>query len=234
MTGPLILHGVVPAGVPCPQMPAHLEVRSAGLRALLGAAGPLAGSGGGDDREALAAVLRRHHALLARAAAAGEVLPMRFGTLVADRDGASQLLARRAAALRAGLDRLAGRAQYLLTLTVPERAPAPEQATGRDYLRARAAARVARRTAEERAAFLAAEARDILASPAGAELRTEPAGQGGGGAARRIVALLPRAAVPGLADRLGALPRGCSGTELALSGPWPPYDFVAIEAEEAA
>ena len=162
------------------------------------------------------------------------MLPLRFGTLVADRAGAAGLLARRAAAFEAGFTRLAGRAQYQLDLALPEGAPPPAPSGGRGYLRARAAARAALQAAETRAEALADRAAEILAAAEGADLRPAPAPAAAGGATRRLLALLPRPAVDGVAARLAALAADAPEADFALSGPWPPYDFAAAALEEDA
>lgn len=90
-------------------------------RGLVVAAGPMAAA------PALsAAALRRHDAVVRRLARAlPSVLPVRFGTTVADAAGMDPLIAGRATALRRALRRVAGREQMTLRVFGPRPRIAP-------------------------------------------------------------------------------------------------------------
>ena len=109
----------------------------------------------------------------------------------------------------AALDRLAGRAEMIVTLEAPAPPPPPTvAATGRGWLRARAAGQArARAIAAALERILPDALPRILAPPS--EGRAE------------AVLLLPVAGMPALARDLAAA--APAGTRLRLSGPWPGF-----------
>jgi hypothetical protein len=160
------------------------------------------------------ASLRRHDALVrAVAARVPAVLPVRFGTVAADRQALAALLRGRAPMLRRGLREVRGRVQMTLRLPVPERRALPARSSGTAYLRARAAEH-------------ALPALDPVRRATSSWVRAERVDRTRGMAS--VYHLVPRSAV---AAYLEAVSRGArdTGLRLSVSGPAPPYAFATPE-----
>ena len=149
-------------------------------------------------------------ALLERLMEDRDLLPMRFGTVVADERAAAEAIAPRSAALAAALERVRG-AVELSVRAIAHRPEAP--ADGGEYLRERVAAeRVARALHEP----LAALARDsaVLDGPE----------------ALRAAYLVDRGEVGAFVERFCALQREHRELAIVCTGPWPPYSFTGGDA----
>jgi hypothetical protein len=188
-----------------------------------------------------------HHAVIAAAAALGPTLPLAFGALFSGPDRLRAWLTEHAESLRAGLDQVAGCAEWSLTLTgdavaqenwldahdpalrslAEQRRLAPP---GTAFLLARRLdrARIAARHAQ--LAEAGAAVGDILAEQARAS-RAEPSRQ----ALAAWTALVPEAGLPPFRARLDALAArlGDAGLALTLSGPWPAYGFAREALRDA-
>jgi hypothetical protein len=214
------------------------------------------------DPDWMAARIAAHHAVNAAAAATGPCLPLAFGTLFSSLDLLRDWLAARQAMLRAALARLAGQAEWAVSLVedaathaawLERHAPglealaraAADASEGIAFLMARRldkARATARRTHLEAvtamvAAAMAAARLDVMAEPARAGL---PVGL------PVWTVMLPRAADPAqgeaakgesapLPATLAALATDLHpcGLSLRLTGPWPAYAFArAVLAEE--
>ena len=136
------------------------------------------------------------------------VLPLRFGSVVADRAGLMALVEERHGEWTAVLDRVAGLHELIVHLPDPAPVPAPAPATedsGRGYLLARAAAV----HAEE-------EQVEVLRGlPTVREARPLP---------RRRVTLLVRDVEEARRQVTGCWP----GQDLRITGPWPPFSFCEV------
>jgi hypothetical protein len=151
-----------------------------------------------DDLEWVSANAEAHVAVLGAALATGPVLPLRFGTVFADRRSAADVLRRHADDLHAEVDRLTGRCEWgakaLVDLDACERwiaehAPGPTDATdatgatgataepvgtpGRAYLTRRRAQRATRDERRRLLLEIAGEVHDRLSALA-VDARTDP------------------------------------------------------------
>jgi hypothetical protein len=192
----------------------------------------------------LAGAVCAHERVVLGAGACGSVLPMRFGTLYAQRADVEAMLRLHQAALQAELHRLAGSTEWCLTVRVshsPERLPedeptalaaAQQPASGTAWMLSRQAALQARQSHAGRLpeqvaglrAELAAQVRDIAVS--------RPAN--GAGDSMRMWLLVDdvarlRAAVDAVRTR-----EDSEGFTVELTGPWPAYHFVRTDALQQA
>jgi hypothetical protein len=155
-----------------------------------------------------AEALWEREALLERLMEDRDLLPVRFGTVVADERAAVAAVAPRSEALARALDRVRG-AVELSVRAVAERAGEAPPESGGEYLRARVAdERLARALHEP----LAALARDsaILDGPE----------------ALRAAYLVDRGGVDVFVEAFRRLQREHSELSVVCTGPWPPYSFT--------
>jgi hypothetical protein len=174
-------------------------VRSGGLSALCAPAQP---------REVTPEALWRHEALLEELMEERDLLPVRFGTLLADEEAAARALSERSEELAEWLDRVRGAVE--LAVRAHPRAPEaePDPASGIDYMQAKARRMEAARLVHEP---LDSIARDSVVHH-GAELL-------------RAAYLVDREAVDGFVSLVERLGETHSGLDLVCTGPWPPYSF---------
>jgi hypothetical protein len=154
--------------------------------------------------------LWRREALLEALMEDRDLLPVRFGTRVADEAAAARAVADRGDELRAGLDRVRGAVELAVRVRsrAAEEAPAPAE-SGRDYIAAKAGrSRAAMRIHEP----LAALARESVIQH-GDELL-------------RAAYLVEREAVEPFAGHVRALQQEHPELALVCTGPWPPYSFA--------
>lgn len=186
------------------------------------------------------AVLARGHDTVVRAAVtAGPVLPLRFGTVVADEDGARRLLREHAAVARERLDRIGDAREWGVRLvrSLSEEQPVPVTAresrtelTGTEFLARRRQALQEREDAEQTARTAAQVLEEALAPHVTEALRR--GGAPGSSLLLDVAYLVPpatEAAFLAETERLGGelRPRGLA---LEVTGPWPPYSFAALTA----
>jgi Gas vesicle synthesis protein GvpL/GvpF len=165
-----------------------------------------ASAGEAPDAEAL----WRHEKLLEELMERRPILPVRYGTRVADEAGAAAAVAGRGAELAARLDRVRGAVELAVrALSTEEEAPLPEPASGTEYLRVR--------TARSHVADGVHEALSSLAR----ESRTRPSAD-----ALRAAYLVDRDAVEGFVARVRELQREHPELAILCTGPWPPYSFA--------
>jgi Gas vesicle synthesis protein GvpL/GvpF len=248
-------YAVVPAGT---TLPAELtgiaggvvqRVTADGLDALVGAvpaeefaAAPLREHL--NDLAWLERVAREHEAVLDQVLTATTIVPLRLCTIFDDADGVCRMLERERDALSDALGRLDGRQEWGVKLLVDgdrlaaTAAPAGDQAQGEGgaaYLARRRHERAARESARALAVQLVDDADAALRAHAIAAVRLpaqnrELSGHSGdmvlngaylvdAGAVDDL-----RACIAELQDRHAEL-----GARLELTGPWPPYNFVAGE-----
>ncbi|MFC4016847.1 GvpL/GvpF family gas vesicle protein [Micromonospora sp. GCM10011542] len=197
-----------------------------------------------EDLAWLERAARAHHEVVAALARRGPVVPARLATVHTD-DGrvAASLVARRAE-LAATLDRLTGRGEwgvkgYLVagaTTTADE--PDGGGGVGTAYLRRRRAQLTAGEE-RQRAAGAAADAvHAALSELAVAGRRHAPQDRRLSGEAAPMVLngayLVDVTALAGFTALVGALAGRHPGIRLELTGPWPPYSFVAERPAEPA
>jgi hypothetical protein len=152
------------------------------------------------------------------------ILPVRFGTRMAEDELKSVLVARRRA-LALGLAHVRKRAQMTVRLVrhatrqpaAPEHRHTTAPLTGRDYLRSRA-----RAAAERRAVPGFEPVRDAVARWVRDERVEHRAG------VSSIYHLIPRASAAAYRHAAQAS-AASSGITAIVSGPWPPYAFAAFE-----
>lgn len=210
-----------------------------------------------NDLTWLERVARAHEAVLDRALEQGPVVPLRLCTIYADEDGVRSMLTSEAGRMRDALERLDGRLEWGVKLLVDRDALAaaarersPEVAALEEELAARQGggaymiSRRLERCVAEVTARLAAELADdvharlgdwagdsVLNQPQNRELSGHEGEMLLNGAylvdAERTDEL--RALLAELEDRHRAL-----GARLELTGPWPPYNFVASGATASA
>ena len=187
-----------------PPEPPLVAVSSGKLSALCAPAGD-------PDEQLTADALWRREAVIEELMATRDLLPVRYGTRVADEAAAVDALAERRDELEAGLARVRGAVE--LAVRIHGDGPEPEpsaEASGREYLRARIGRTHAATRLHEP---LAALARDSVVQP-GAELL-------------RAAYLVERDAVGAFVARVQELQREHPALAVLCTGPWPPYSFAA-------
>jgi hypothetical protein len=193
-----------------------------------------------DDLDRLAAVAHVHDEVLASAAAQEPVLPLRFGTVLADDGVVRALLTANSSALTAELDRVEGHAEWAVVVHLPERgattpapgaAPAPDAAadSGGDYLRGRRAELQARERRWEARDRLVAELHQRLSSFAvAAEVVDRPPLQQVPPALHGVY-LLAWDAIGPFEDAVDEARRTYPDAVIEATGPWPPYHFTSVD-----
>ncbi len=160
------------------------------------------------------------------------LVPLKLFTLFAGDERAVAWASGEAERLAALADRLAGRVELGVRLLFERGRAAggaerPAAASGTQFLEAKRQRREARRDAGRRALQLADEVFAEL-SAAAAEARRLPIADPAAQLLLDAAFLVPAGRVPGFEERVDALARQASaaGCTLALTGPWPPYNFV--------
>jgi hypothetical protein len=167
------------------------------------------------DAEPDAAALWQHEERLEQLMAQRPLLPVRFGTRVADEGAAAAAVAGRGAELMARLDHVRDAVELAVRVrsTEPEPEPAIVAASGAEYLRAR--------TARTHAADVVREALDVLARDSRERAGSEPL---------RAAYLVERGAVEAFVRRVRELQAEHPELAILCTGPWPPYSFAEAPA----
>ena len=176
-----------------------------------------------------------HERVVERLMADRAVLPMRFGSRLPDEGAVRDLLEARQQAFLAALDRVRGRVE--LGVRAIRRgngaapgdpvAPAPETASGRDYV-------LSKVRESHRTEHAAATLHDPLAALADAARRQRPRSPD---EVLRASYLVDRGSLPRFRAAVERLQRTQPDAAILCTGPWPPYSFVdAVEprVEESA
>ncbi|MFG3302435.1 GvpL/GvpF family gas vesicle protein [Micromonospora chersina] len=248
------LHGVVtgtatPAGLPGIAGTPVRAVAAAGLVAVVSDA-PLSEYGEAalrhnlEDLAWLERAARAHHAVVDALSRSGAVVPARLATVHRDDDRVARVLVERHDELAGTLARLAGRAEWgIKGYVVPGATPRVEEpvgggGAGAAYLRRRKAQLSAREEGQRAAADGAAAVHAALAGYAVAARRHAPQDRRLSGAPTAMVLngayLVDRDRWDGFAALARELADGHPEVRLELTGPWPPYSFVAEPEAEAA
>ncbi len=188
----------------------------------------------------LARAVRTHDAVVDTAFRAGPVVPLRFGTVLPDRDAVAGLIRRHAAALRDELGHLSAGSEWGVKL-YGEHEPAGDADsedepvdTGRDYLLAKSRRRAAVKQAAERRASAVAAIHDGLAAFADDAVLAKPTAGGQPPLllnASYLVRTEDEARFLEVLDRLSrSLPE--RGFRIERTGPWPPYHFVRLDLSQ--
>ncbi len=195
------------------------------------------------ETSTLAMLARRHDEVVRNVFDHGPVLPLRFGTVVADEDGAHRLLEQHAAAARQRLAHLDTHREWGVRLT--REAPGPDadttedeqaeraQMSGTSYLAARREALQRGQRAEQETAALVQQVEEALS-----EYAVDLAHRGGGpgsGALADLAYLVPQPRQEAFLDAVERLGREVADERLLLdlTGPWPPYSFATLDAAVA-
>ena len=171
-----------------------------------------------------------HHRLVERICAAQPCLPVRFGTAFATSDDARASLDKRAAVLRAALERVAGKSELALTLLWRDRAApveiAPATGPGRQYMEARRAEFAAQQARRERA--------QVLVDRVIAELAIERQlvwheTCTSDSVAVSLAVLVPTQQAGERKAKLEQVTAEFPDVIAVQNGPWPPYTFARTE-----
>jgi hypothetical protein len=158
-----------------------------------------------------------HEEIVEALMASGPVLPMRFGTILADETAVALLLLERREELHAALERVRGAVELGVRATVAAEDPTPaaDAASGTAYMRSRLAASrrrdELRRRIHEPLAELARDSALRMPSPGEAQMRA--------------AYLVDCGAVSAFCERVNELERERVASGLVCTGPWPPYSF---------
>lgn len=174
-----------------------------------------------------------HHAVSDTVARKHTLVPFRLFTLFSSEARARSMLGRRAARIDDALDRVAGKAEWVLRIGMPERGTRSTSGTsgtpgtsGTSFLAGKAAARQAAAETAKRVRADAARTYDTLADIAtdATSRAIEPAM----GLLLDAAFLVPARQVPSFKRALSRSAAGLleSGCHVSLTGPWPPYSFV--------
>jgi hypothetical protein len=146
-----------------------------------------------------------------------DLLPVRYGTRVADTLTLAQAIGERREQLEAALDRVRGAVELSLRV-VPSERPEPVSVapTGAEYLRARVQAEEARAVART----LLHEPLAELARDTSMRTPREPS------ELLRAAYLVDRSVVGDFSSRVGELQEANGRFSLLCTGPWPPYSFA--------
>jgi hypothetical protein len=217
-----------------PVPPARSGLRSTSLR-VIGEAGPFAIVSEHEDLrlEASEDDLWTHESVVEKAMETGAVLPMRFGSSLADEKAVLAVLRERRSAFDRGLDRVRGAVELGVRAAIEAEngveagrqasiaEPAPTVGPGTAYMMGRLGRK---RDAEQ----LAAQIHEPLAPLARAStlrLSTE------GGLRLNAAYLIDRVQVESFQERVERLEREVDGARVVCTGPWPPYSFASLESE---
>ncbi|MGE5136435.1 MAG: GvpL/GvpF family gas vesicle protein [Gemmatimonadota bacterium] len=204
-----------------------------------------------EDLPWLEAAARAHHQVIEAVAARRPAVPLRLATVYRDDAGVAALLASRGTDFAAALERVTGRAEWGIKV-FPAGRPEPEPATagtaspagaraagtGAAYLNRRRQQLSAAQRSREAAAASAEHIHAMLARLAvAAQLRDPQVPQLSGRQDRMIMNgayLVDEERAEAFAAAATDLAAGCTGVQVELTGPWPPYSFAAVPETRAS
>ncbi|WP_037408861.1 GvpL/GvpF family gas vesicle protein [Candidatus Solirubrobacter pratensis] len=180
-----------------------------------------------EDMETLASLARAHDAVLEAAFDRGDVVPFRMGTLYETPQAIRDMLAAETDRFAAVLTRLHDKAEWGVKAFLAPPRSEPSPSSGTEYL----ARRRAQRDQTEESSEAAADVHARLAEYAAGAVLSRLQDRGVSGRDTEMVLngsyLVPRAEAADFAALVEALGREHQGLTLELTGPWPPYHFVA-------
>lgn len=221
----LYLYCIAPSGSEPPAGLAGVD----GTEILTVAAGPFAvwASVAGGPPEPNLERIREHHRVVACAVRARPALPLRFGQWSETAAGVSEAVVARREQHERALDLVADAVELGLRVFDSDATPAPEPpagGSGRDYLEALRRRHAAERARREHAGVLTVEIRVALADLVRAErLESPPARR----ALLGVAHLVGSDRVVEYRRRVDALRQRFPALRWLVTGPWPPYSFVA-------
>jgi hypothetical protein len=179
-----------------------------------------------EDLDTLAALARAHDRVLHAALAETDVAPFRVCTLYASREAVEEMLRAKTDHFRSLLARLHDMTEWGVKAFLAAPAGVAPPTSGAEYLARRRAEREGTTVAES----VAAEVHEALSSRAVASTLAPPQDRRISGRATEMILngayLLPRGETESFAAFVEEQDRR-HGLELELTGPWPPYNFVA-------
>jgi len=191
------------------------------------------------EHGALATLARRHDEVVRSVFEHGPVLPLRFGTVVADEDGARRLLEEQETSARRRLAHVGTHREWGVRLSRDDSAEEQQEQhasaatrrremTGTSYLASRREALQQSQRAEEQTAAMTARAEDALGEHA-----VDVARRGGGPGSALLTDLAYLVPVTSEDSFLAAAERlsgevAREGLLLEVTGPWPPYSFASL------
>ncbi|HZT92506.1 MAG TPA: GvpL/GvpF family gas vesicle protein [Gaiellaceae bacterium] len=191
-----------------------------------------------NDRAWLEVHAQAHQDVLQAAASAAAVVPFRFGTIYRDAADVRAMLRDRRDELVAALERVRGRVELGVKAwaSAPEPAREARPASGRAYLEQRLGAQERDRRSMQLLADAARDAHERLRARAEGAVANRPQPRELTGRDETMIlngAYLVADEVPLREEvaRLGDEYRGL-GVEFEVTGPWPPYNFVAGGEDE--
>jgi Gas vesicle synthesis protein GvpL/GvpF len=188
-----------------------------------------------EDLEALETLARGHAAVQDAALRAGDLLPFRMCTLYRSRAGVRDMLAGEAPRLTRALERLHGRVEWGVkgfAAAAHGVTPRARPASGAEYLARRQAERRSAATQDDALAAAAADVHARLAQQAVAAALGTPQDRRLSGRDAEMVLNASYLVDRDRAEEFAGLVRTLDGRGLALelTGPWPPFHFVAEPA----
>jgi gas vesicle protein GvpL/GvpF len=190
-----------------------------------------------EDLESVEALARAHEGVLERAMSAGAVVPFRLCTIYASPGSLDEMLDREAGALTATLDRLGGMQEWgvkgFLRAPTPVGADDDTPSSGTEYLSRKRERRDAADAGRDETDALVAGIHARLAERAAAATVSRPQDRRLSGRETEMVLNASYLVPVDGADAFGQIVDDLGrrherdGVELELTGPWPPYHFVA-------
>jgi hypothetical protein len=200
---------------PVPSLPGLGTVRAIAAGDLAAVCGPVA------HNEVTADALWEHERIVEALMDDRDVVPVRYGTYVADDSAAAQALRDNYSAFAASLEAVRGAVELAVRVFAAAAAavaapmPSPDM-TGTDYLRARA-----RSAAEE------SDARTTVHEPLSRAARAVTVARANrAGELLRAAYLVDRDATQAFSARVREIQEGRPQLRITCTGPWPPYSFV--------
>jgi len=242
-------YGVVPAGQPPPDRTVGLEGRPVvglahGDLAVLASAVPAGEFRGAEldrrleDLPTLGRLARAHDAVLEAALAEGDVIPFRLCTMFATRQAVEDMLAAERDRFSSALARVHGMAEWGVKAFAAAAAPpvaAGPPSSGTEYLARRRQERAAAEASRDATVDTASAIHAALAERSADAVLGRPQDRRLSGREAEMVLngayLLRRAESGAFAALVEELGRRHADVELELTGPWPPYHFVAGASE---
>jgi hypothetical protein len=181
----------------------------------------------------LAGLARAHDRVLEAALAAGDVVPFPLCTIFETTEAIRAMLAAQGDALSAALARVHDAVEWGVKgfAAAAREVVAARPSSGTEYLARRQADRERAAAQDEELESAVAEAHAELAEHARAAVLAPPQDRRLSGRDAEMVLngayLVPRAGAAAFAALVAALDARSPGVDLELTGPWPPYRFVA-------